>query len=137
MSTKAVLVRKSRWTFETHKPKAPSGRELPTKSGEGERVTIELVQIQSCAGSFRHASRATFLPEEGYVAARQYRKGVRTKSSVLLFVLRQVNLLYGRHTFRCPFCLAEMERCTSCTQHCSARFSVVRVSLRQARFLFL
>ena len=45
---------------------------LPTKSGEGERVTIKLVQIQSYAGSFRHASRATFLPEEGYVAARQY-----------------------------------------------------------------
>ena len=84
--TKAVLVRKRRRTFGAHKPKAPSGRELPTKSGEGERVTIELVQIQSYAGSFRHAaqrtpkahfirfgeplSRATFLPEEGYVAAR-------------------------------------------------------------------
>ena len=80
VSTKAVLVRKSRWTFEPHKPKAPSGRELPTRSGEGERVTIELVQIQSCAGSFRHASRATFLPEEGYVAARKYGKGVRTNA---------------------------------------------------------
>ena len=56
--------------FRGHNPKAPSGRELPTKSGEGERVTIQLVQIQSYAGSFRHASRATFLPEEGYVAAR-------------------------------------------------------------------
>ena len=67
---KSVLVGKSRRTFGAHKPKAPSGRELPTKSGEGERVTIELVQIQSYAGSFRHASRATFLPEEGYVAAR-------------------------------------------------------------------
>ena len=70
VSTKAVLVRKKRQIFGTHKPKAPSGRELPTKSGEGERVTIALVQIQSYAGSFRHASRATFLPEEGYVAAR-------------------------------------------------------------------
>ena len=84
--TKAVLVRKNRQAFGAHKPKAHSGRELPTKSGEGERVTIELVQIQSCAGSFRHATqrtpkthfirfgeplpRATFLPEEGYVAAR-------------------------------------------------------------------
>ena len=39
--TKAVLVRKSRRTFGTHKPKAPSGRELPTKSGEGECVTMK------------------------------------------------------------------------------------------------
>ena len=54
VSTKAVLVRKRRVTFGAHKPKAPSGRELPTESGEGERVTIELVQIQVCAGSFRH-----------------------------------------------------------------------------------
>ena len=54
VSTKAMLVRKNRQTFRAHKPKAPSGRELPTKSGEGERVTIELVQIQSYAGSFRH-----------------------------------------------------------------------------------
>ena len=38
--TKAVLVRKNRQTFGTHKLKAPSGRELPTKSGEGERVAI-------------------------------------------------------------------------------------------------
>ena len=45
VSTKAVLVRKNRWTFGAHKPKAPSGRELATKSGEGERVTIKLVQI--------------------------------------------------------------------------------------------
>ena len=40
VSTKAVLVRKNRRTFEAHKPEAPSGRELPTKSGEGERVTM-------------------------------------------------------------------------------------------------
>ena len=26
-----------------HEPKAPSGRELPTKSGEGERVTIKSI----------------------------------------------------------------------------------------------
>ena len=26
-----------------HYPKAPSGRELPTKSGEGERVTIKSI----------------------------------------------------------------------------------------------
>ena len=53
----------------THKvahPKAPSERELPTKSGEGECVTIKLIQVQSHAGSFRHATRATFLPEEGF-----------------------------------------------------------------------
>ena len=54
VSTKAVLVRKRRRTFGAHKRKAPSGRELPTESGEGERVTIEFVQIQGCAGSFRH-----------------------------------------------------------------------------------
>ena len=40
VSTKAVLVRKRRRTFGAHKSKAPSGRELPTKSGEGERVAI-------------------------------------------------------------------------------------------------
>ena len=40
VSTKAVLVRKRRLTFGAHKSKAPSGRELPTKSGEGERVAI-------------------------------------------------------------------------------------------------
>ena len=57
--TKAVLVRKIRQAFGAHKPKAPSGRELPTKSGEGERVTIELVQIQSYAGSLRHATQRT------------------------------------------------------------------------------
>ena len=45
VSTKAVLVKKIRQTFVTHKPKAPSGRELPTESGEGERVTMKLVQI--------------------------------------------------------------------------------------------
>ena len=54
-----------RYEKVTHKPKAPSGRELPTKSGEGEHVTIKLVQIQSCAGSFRHASSATSLSEGG------------------------------------------------------------------------
>ena len=43
--TKAVLVRKSRWTFEARKPKAPSGRELPTESGEGERVTRKVLLI--------------------------------------------------------------------------------------------
>ena len=41
VSTKAVLVRKNRQTFGAHKPMAPSGRELPTKSGEGERVIIK------------------------------------------------------------------------------------------------
>ena len=67
--TKAVLVRKRRQTFGAHKPKAPSGRELPTKSGEGERVTIELVQIQSYAGSFRHAI-ACHLPPGGRLCCR-------------------------------------------------------------------
>ena len=69
VSTKAVLVRKSRRTFRTHNPKAPSVRELPTKSGEGERVTIELVQIQSYAGSFRHAI-ACHLPPGGRLCCR-------------------------------------------------------------------
>ena len=30
------------------------------KSGEGERVTIKLAQTPNYAGSFRHATRATF-----------------------------------------------------------------------------
>ncbi len=41
-------------------------RELPMESGEGERVTKKFIHPQSYAGSFRHASRATFLPEEGF-----------------------------------------------------------------------
>ena len=32
--------------------KAPSGRELPTESGEGECVILKLVFVVSCAGSF-------------------------------------------------------------------------------------
>ena len=40
VSTNAVLVRKRRQTFGTNESKAPSGRELPTKSGEGECVAI-------------------------------------------------------------------------------------------------
>ena len=47
-------------------PQAPSGRELAPKATEGECVTIKLIQSQSHAGSFRHASRATFLPEGGF-----------------------------------------------------------------------
>ena len=117
--TKAVLVRKRRRTFGTHKPKAPSGRELPTESGEGECVTIESTQAESRAGSFRHAPqrtpkahfirfgkplpRATFLPEEGYVSTRQYGKGVRTKSLVLLFVFRQVKPALWRAPLRVSF----------------------------------
>ena len=54
------------------KSKAPSERELLPQATEGERVTIKLVQSYSYVDSFRHASRATFLPEEGYVAAREY-----------------------------------------------------------------
>ena len=108
VSTNAVLVKKRRRTFGAHKSKAPSERELPTKSGEGERVTIKLVQIQSCAGSFRHASRATFLPEEGYVSTRQYGKGVRTKSLVLLFVFRQVKPALWKAPFRRSFLFGPM-----------------------------
>ena len=77
VSSKAVLVRKNGRTFGAHRPKAPSGRELPTESGEGERVTIELVQIQSYAGSFRHAI-ACHLPPGGRLCCRPivHRKGV-------------------------------------------------------------
>jgi len=49
-------------------PRAPSGRELSAKLTEGECVTMRLLQTQSYAGSFRHAPRATFLPEEGFFA---------------------------------------------------------------------
>ena len=45
--TKAVLVRKSRRTFGAHKPKAPSGRELPTKSGEGGWVCADFAVFAS------------------------------------------------------------------------------------------
>jgi len=99
VSTNAVLVRKRRRTFGAHRPKAPSGRELPTESGEGERVTIELVQIQSCAGSFRHgfavppsSRRKAMLPPDStpkrcntlYLAGQACEKGQRRKISVLL-----------------------------------------------------
>ena len=40
-------------------PRAPSGRELSAKLTEGECVTMRLLQTQSYAGSFRHATRAT------------------------------------------------------------------------------
>ena len=68
--TKAVLVRKRRQTFGTHKSKAPSGRELPTKSGEGERVTMKFNLNFKSRGLLPPLSRSPFLPEEGYVAAR-------------------------------------------------------------------
>ena len=42
VDTNAVLVKKNRQTCGGTK-KAPSGRELPTESGEGERVTISLI----------------------------------------------------------------------------------------------
>ena len=54
-----------------HKLKAPSGRELPTQSGEGECETYKsenLCEKQMFfrhAFSFRHAPRATSLPEGG------------------------------------------------------------------------
>ena len=44
---------------------APSGRELAPQATEGECVTTKQTKTQRHAGSFRHASRATFLPEEG------------------------------------------------------------------------
>ena len=39
--------------------KAPSGRELPTKEGEGECVTIKLLSKLSLADSFRHGFAMT------------------------------------------------------------------------------
>ena len=51
-------------------PKAPSGRELPTESGEGERVAEQFHMPFGREGSFRHASRATSLPEGGLWRAR-------------------------------------------------------------------
>ena len=50
------------------------------RAGEGECASIKFVENESHAGSFRHASRATFLPEEGYVITRVYEKGVRKNS---------------------------------------------------------
>ena len=68
--TNAALVRKSRRTFGTHKPKAPSGRELPTKWGEGERVTMKFSLNFKSRGLLPPLSRSPFLPEEGFVTAQ-------------------------------------------------------------------
>ena len=105
VSTNAVLVRKSRWTFGEHKPKAPSGRELPTKSGEGERVTIKLVQIQSYAGSFRHAI-ACHLPPGGRLCCRPivHRKGVTHYTLQARRVKRSTN-----KTVRTPFLFRQVK----------------------------
>ena len=40
------------------------------KATEGERVIMRSIQIPRHASSFRHATRATFLPEEGLCARR-------------------------------------------------------------------
>ena len=44
--------------------KAPSGRELPTESGEGERVLKKDIEVECSALSFRHAF-ACHLPPQG------------------------------------------------------------------------
>ena len=54
------------WMVGDGYQEAPSGRELAPQATEGERVTIKLSLTQSHAGSFRHATRATFLSEEGF-----------------------------------------------------------------------
>ena len=60
MSAKAVLVGKRRQTFGVHKTKAPSGRELPTKSGEGERVTMKFNLNFKLRGLLPPLSRSPF-----------------------------------------------------------------------------
>ncbi len=65
----------------TDKEKAPSGRELASEATEGERETIKLFETQHLAGSFRHASRATFLSEEGFFT---YRTAKRHKCTFIL-----------------------------------------------------
>ena len=67
-------------------PKAPSGRELPTKSGEGERVTIKLAQTQIHSGSFRHATRATSLSEGGFLLVPLYHKSAEKTISLPIFM---------------------------------------------------
>ena len=82
------------WQPQCLRSKLATERSGVCRLTEGELVTIKFVQSQGRAGSFRHATqrtpkahfirfgeplpRATFLPEEDYVAARQYEKGVRT-----------------------------------------------------------
>ena len=51
-------------------------------------LVILRVLILNAAFSFRHASRATFLPEEGSVIARVYAKGVRKNSRTPFVVER-------------------------------------------------
>ena len=79
---------------------APSGRELPTKSGEGERVTLKLVQTYSHAGSFRHAPRATFLPEEGFLLSPIITHIGRENNSSAEICKRP----YENQHKECPFC---------------------------------
>ena len=61
--------------------KAPSGRELAPQATEGEGVAMENVQIQSHAGSFRHAI-ACHLPPGGrlFYFPHYIHRGQRTKS---------------------------------------------------------
>ena len=54
MGTNAVLVRKIDKS-KVNVKKAPYGRELTPKAAEGEGVTMEIIQIQSRAGSFHHS----------------------------------------------------------------------------------
>ena len=112
-STNAVLARKSRRTFGTHKPKAPSGRELPTESGEGERVAIESVQIQSRAGSFHRyrgppssRRKAILLPDSTpkryntlYLASKECEKEYEQDRPYSFLILRQVKTALWKAPF--------------------------------------
>ena len=65
-----------------HYPKAPSGRELPTESGEGECVTIESTQAESHADSFPRyrgppsSRRKAMLPPDSM--EKEYGQNART-----------------------------------------------------------
>ena len=74
VSTKAVLVKKSRRAFGTHKSKAPSRRELPTQSGEGE---MRAKQYGHPLGVSNFDSKHTRSPS---VAARQRLAAARSHS---------------------------------------------------------
>ncbi len=90
VSTNAVLVRKRRRTFGAHRPKAPSGRELPTKS----EYKFKVARAPSVTASPCHlppGGRLCYRPTVHLKGVTHYtlrgkacEKGQRRKISVLL-----------------------------------------------------
>ena len=77
---------------------------IPTKSGEGERVTIKLAQTQNYAGSFRHGNavpppsrREAFA--KSIITQNRQRKQVSCRNS---FVGATIDRPYGKHSYEKP-----------------------------------